>query len=149
MKVSRRKSIQYGIFSISTALIPTLLIAATESKDDWQHACRHWIRTLLPPDANGPGADTKEMWQRLTSLFEQKPDTQRWIIMGFDQLAKTKLPKTDDDIAEFFIAGSPFANLLDFFQDFLLEQYYGSNMGWHDLGILDPPQPKGFDLYRD
>jgi hypothetical protein len=101
------------------------------------------MNVFIPNDESGNGADDAAIWARIERIMAADPARADWMRVMFQYLAAAPLPATEGDIRKALqdVELGPF---LRFFQDFLIESYYGSDLGWHDLGIRNPPQPKGF-----
>jgi len=112
--------------------------------DSWRSTCRARMSLLIPADRHGPGADQAATWGRLEELMAADPKHADWIKTMFGHLAQFPLPVGNGELRKMMAADANIGYFLRFFSEFLLETYYGTESGWHDLGITDPPQPKGF-----
>jgi hypothetical protein len=116
--------------------------------DSWRSTCRTWMNLLIPADSHGPGADHAATWARLEELMAADPERADWIRMMFGRLAQFPLPVDEDGLHKMMASDTTIGYFVRFFSEFLLESYYGNEMGWHDLGFSDPPQPKGFVICK-
>jgi len=144
MKITRRKFIFYGVLGLSTT---SLYSRASNTADlDWKITCRNWMTVLLPSDKYGPGADTPIVWELLEQLMENNKRTRQWMILGLNRLGKQNVPKSKEELLKMQKTGRPYSTFIKFLNKIFVEYYYASPQGWKELGMLSPPQPKGFAL---
>lgn len=145
MEKSRRKFLLSVIGLMGTVSLPTV-VRPDPSAPSWKIVCKNWMQTLLPADEHGPGGDCPEVWANLERMMKEQPDVGQWIVMVFNALGNTNPPKEDYEIEHLLRSESSHAKFLRFFQEFLLESYYSSAVGWKELGFSHPNQPYGYPI---
>jgi hypothetical protein len=99
------------------------------------------MHVLLPDDERGSGADSPSVWSRLEKRMDANPSLKRWLMMGFKTLGNTKVPKDERELDALLGENTPLTRFIDFLRIELIEDYYGTESGWRDLGFLSTPLP--------
>ena len=145
MERSRRRFILQTLGLMGSMAFSAVTIANTNTQS-WKKVCKNWMQVLLPADEHGPGGDCPEVWKNLDRVMEEKPDVGQWMIMVFNSIQNSKTPSENYEIERLLKSNSSHAKFLRFFQEFLLDSYYSSAVGWKELGFTQPNQPYGYPI---
>lgn len=146
MKMSRRQLL--GSIVAAACCGKTAFVVASGPAVDapWEGIARPWMRALIPGDAHGPGADSPPVWQWLHHAMHESKSLTAILTQGFTLLRRQAPPADAEGVSTLLLQDSEAGRFLRYFFDLLADAYYGSALGWHDLGLEAPPQPGGFAL---
>jgi len=147
--ISRRAILQVGISGVACYLSRVPLVLASEplflANKKLQGVCSEWLGILMPVDAFGPGGNSPEVWDALMSLA-QEAEFERGFSAGLRVLQELDKPNNTQELTALLAARTGVSGFLNAFLDIVIEAYYGSEMGWKELGVDSPPQPLGYPL---
>lgn len=115
------------------------------SRPDWRPLARKWMRALIPDDDHGPGADSPGVWSVLEARLREDAGLETRLAGGFGDPALAVIPEGDKELLERLNSDA----FVGKFHRLVVECYYGSAVGWRDLGLETPPQPKGFQIRQE
>jgi hypothetical protein len=140
MKLTRRKCLFLGAGFVFLAISP--VYGGMQEEELWRTLCRKWMHVLVPTDEHGPGADTPDVWLRLEAHMDSDPAVKRSMLMGFRALAEIAVPDDNGGQLNALLGGgAPVASSVKWLRYELIENYYGTECGWRDLGFKTPPLP--------
>ena len=126
-------------------LSPTIMAQSAEDVLPWQTICEQWLELFIPKDSLGPGANTPEVWTQINTLMADNSFANGFKA-GLYASAQIEKPDTDEKLTALMSSGSDIAGFLNAFLDIVIEAYYGSPVGYRDIGIDNAPQPKGYPI---
>lgn len=144
MKNSRRVLLSLMALALTTMQVAPL-IAQAKVETSWEVIVKRWLQVLLPLDALGRGGDNKEIWQALRELM-QNPDFSEGFNAGLQAIDSLPLPSNDAELNKLLRSNDLRSQFLNAFFEIIIESFYGSALGWSDVGLASPPQPNGYIL---
>ncbi len=144
MKNSRRTLLHLTALALTTMQVSPI-IAQAQVETSWEIIVKRWLHVFLPLDANGRGGDGKEVWQALRELM-QNTQFSDGFIAGLQAIDSLPLPVNDAELNKLLRSNDLRSQFLNAFFEIIIEGFYGSALGWNDVGLASPPQPNGFLL---
>lgn len=114
-------------------------------RQDWKIICAKWLDIFLPPDEKGIGGNSDEVWVYLNSLLEDR-QFKAGFIRGIEASAKLPPPHNATELHKRLLAGDKTSQFLNAFFELITEAFYGSAIGFKDIGLTAPPQPLGYPV---
>lgn len=144
MKISRRQFLGGVVAAACFRKTASAVAADQHANTRWEEIARQWMQALIPGDAHGPGADSPQVWHWLHQGMHESKSQAAILTHGFALLRGQTLPMNAEGVSTLLLQDSEAGRFLRYFFDLLADAYYGSALGWHDLGLEAPPQPQGF-----
>jgi hypothetical protein len=136
MKITRREFLSWS----AILALGGSVFADEVGIETWKKTCFSWMQLLIPEEA----MQSEQLWLKLNHKFDNDQEFYAQLISEFNSLSKLRLPTSRKEINSILKLKSKKAIFLRRFNTILIEIYYGSELGWRDLGFSNPPQPYGF-----